>query len=123
MFNSHEIVPIEIDGNKVEVDRRISRIVLWMNSLPGIRTIWSCEGGDLQKPYVVFSCSEPSSLRIVLERLWVHLASYDLMQLGTVEIELELSPEGKWKDGFRYCLRLKNDEMRDIMTGRLKRHW
>lgn len=51
-------VPLELDGKVVSIDAGIAPLVLAMNKLPGVRTLWSCEGHPYsaleRRPYVVF---------------------------------------------------------------------
>lgn len=112
----HEMISVTIHGSQIDVDRRIARIVVWLNEFPGIRTEWSCEGDSHQNPYVLFYCSDTGSLKSVLERLRVWMTPYDCMDLGRINVHA-------FGDGLRYRLDFPCVEMRDTFTGRLKRSW
>lgn len=56
-----------------EVDKKIKKLVEFMNKLPNCMTVASCEGHDKQikdevfNPYILFRCNNPSTLRILTE--------------------------------------------------------
>lgn len=67
----HPEVRVAIGGESVPVDAGIAPAVRWLNSLPGVRTLHSCQGEPslLIRPYVLFSCAEESSLVAVFRSL------------------------------------------------------
>lgn len=53
----HRTRPTWINGTQVEVDEGIAPVVEWLNSLPDVFTLFSCEGdyaNGYRKPYVLF---------------------------------------------------------------------
>ncbi len=41
----HPAVSVQIDGQAVDLDEGIVHLVCWLNSLPGVKTFTSCQGG------------------------------------------------------------------------------
>lgn len=64
----HAAEPVEVHGEVVPVDRGIAAAVRWLNALPGVRTLASCEGAPpgVNVPYVQFACDREASLLAVL---------------------------------------------------------
>jgi len=40
----HKQVPVEIEGREVLVDEWVAPLVEWLNSIPGVTTVYSCQG-------------------------------------------------------------------------------
>jgi len=65
----HKIVPVTIKGQRTFVDEGIKDLVMWMNSIDGVVTMYSCQGeftenGYVKRPpYVMFECETKASLR------------------------------------------------------------
>jgi hypothetical protein len=70
--NAHPAKLVDVDGEAVLVDFGIIPVVRWANGLPGVRTLFSCQGdsSDLgQQPYVMFRCDSQAALWSVLSRV------------------------------------------------------
>lgn len=74
-YQRHRPVLVTIDGEPAEVDEKILPVVVWLNAIPGVSTLYSCEGcveeGGL--PYVMLH-ADTGAMRPLLDRLrevWV----------------------------------------------------
>ncbi|KKK59790.1 hypothetical protein LCGC14_3030850 [marine sediment metagenome] len=52
----------EILIKTAKVDKNIISIVHWLNAFESVHTVYSCEGADKQRPYVIFVCMEVDDL-------------------------------------------------------------
>lgn len=62
----HAYDTVTIHGEAVKVDKGIVDLVLWVNSLPGVKTYNSCQGDPEQcsdDAFVTFDCEISESLR------------------------------------------------------------
>lgn len=73
----HVTEKVRVGDTLVDVDIEIIPVVLWLNDLAGCRTMHSCQGETwsgmedvrfqgVGRPYLVFSCGDPDSLRKIL---------------------------------------------------------
>lgn len=64
----HPAVSVEIHGEQIMVDEGIVDLVLWMNTLPGVKTYTSCEGCPevcSDDAFVGFTCENPETLKLI----------------------------------------------------------
>lgn len=59
---NHPTVPVTICGQTIDVDEKMVRLVTWLNSIVGIRTIGCCQGDENKSAFVSFVAADISSL-------------------------------------------------------------
>ena len=70
-------LPVEINGETVEIDKDIVNIVKAMNRFPGIRTVESCSGHGKQKASIFFVPETIEALPPLLYYFdWCHSGVY-----------------------------------------------
>lgn len=95
----------------VDIDDGIVPAVLWINSIPGVRSLFCCQGGHghANRPYILFAADAMEGVRSVVATLWAcRLATYGEVSFyvgeepyGTISIdEFEGSPRFmlEWPD-------------------------
>ena len=79
MKSEHNIENIAVKSAKI--DKRIKRLVVWLNKFHSVQTLWSCQGSPQSLnlgpsleclylsgcPYVNFDCSNPDQLAIIID--------------------------------------------------------
>lgn len=106
---------MNIGGEVVPIDCGIADAVVWLNSIPGVRTLFSCEGDTchctyMNQPYIAFFASE-HAVKIIFNKLIVRLPSDGGFERQLATIELDV-----WCEKVRYILRFGDRESVDIFT-------
>lgn len=89
-WDFHQQVPVEIQGTMIPVDIDMIRIVLWMNSLPGVQTLNCCEGNhpDCRKePWITFTCEDPKSMKLIENSRYEELKPLQCTKIAEIEDE------------------------------------
>lgn len=95
-MKSHPFVLMDLP---CEVDVDIAPLVRWLNALPGIRTLNSCQGGEGDGAYVNFLCSDQDSLAKFMSLL-VDWAGDDWLR-SELEVDFHIGRPrytARWKD-------------------------
>jgi len=98
----HETRKIMVHGKEVDVDIEIIPVVEWINNLGG-RTIYSCEGGRIQNPYVLFRAESDALEKILAKVEEYHCFARERNRIQNIIFTYQsISFEADWQDGVRY---------------------
>lgn len=123
-MNMHEEVVCMIGDKSVKVDKGIWPILHWLNRLPGVRTLYSCQGEDSteQRPYVVFFCDHPHCLTEIIRALRSHWKCSN--ENGWFPQSVIIEIDFFYPDRLRYVLRWVNTshlkEFIEFLQGRVE---
>jgi hypothetical protein len=101
LTTTHRQITIRLKDRECEVDEGMVGTLSWLNGYSGVQTLWSCEGGRIQDPYVSFRCTDQDDLIALLKRLHPTDQNGDSLRYAVCEVdEHEGSP--------RYCIKWSN---------------
>ena len=86
-YQNHAQKWVTIDGERVKVDVVVLPLVNWLNSIPSVRTDYSCAGGngtDCWLPYVTFYANQKEARKIEakISRFVKRSATIERIELG-----------------------------------------
>lgn len=110
---NHKQYELRLANRIVYVDDQMRPLIRLLNSLNGVETEYSCQGGR-RKPYVMFTCEGRGTLKIILDSL-MHREGRGITGVGICEVDVAFG-------GLRYTIRLHHQRYLRPYYQRLKRY-